>query len=153
RLDRAAIQPTSRRPKATIERREAWPPTSGCAHSSPTAIAVSERCTRAPGRDRRPPSTSPPRARCSSRRRWAAGSRTRRRSCGGSSLADVLVVVLERHVDERLPGAHLLRHRPRQRPHPQHHAAVVVVELLSERPGHAGALLAVELPRDRVDLF
>src|SRR5207249_9895899 len=48
-------------------------------------------------------------------------------------LAHVLVVVLERHVDERLPARDSLAHRPRHRSRPPHHAAVVVVELLGER--------------------
>src|SRR5439155_883688 len=36
--------------------------------------------------------------------------------------ARVFVVVLERDVDERLPATDLLAHRPRERPHPEHHA-------------------------------
>src|SRR5437899_8883220 len=54
--------------------------------------------------------------------------------------AHVFVVVLERDVDERLPAVDLLAHRPRERPHAQHHAARLVVEPLAQRLSHAGAL-------------
>src|SRR5207247_9851107 len=50
-------------------------------------------------------------------------------------LAHVLVVVLERHVDERLPARDPLAHRPRPRSPPQHHAAIRVVDLLDARLG------------------
>src|SRR5215475_10709575 len=36
-----------------------------------------------------------------------------------STSTDVLVVVFQGHEDERLPRAHLLRHRPRDRLHPE----------------------------------
>src|SRR5438309_1266850 len=67
--------------------------------------------------------------------------------------AHVFVVVLERHVDERLPAVDLLAHRPRERAHPEHHAAVVVVEPLGERVRHPRALVGIELARDRVDVL
>src|SRR5438445_13808423 len=67
--------------------------------------------------------------------------------------AHVFVVVLERHVDERLPAVDLLAHRPRQRAHPEHHAAVVVVEPLAQRLRHPRPLVRVELARDRVDVL
>src|SRR4029453_2205388 len=67
--------------------------------------------------------------------------------------AHVFVVVLEGHIDQGLPAVDLLADRPRERSHPEHHAAVVVVELLAERLGHARALVRVELTRDRVDVF
>src|SRR5499425_2169346 len=67
--------------------------------------------------------------------------------------AHVFVVVLEGHVDQGLPARDLLAHRPRERAHPEHHAAVVVVELLSETLRHAGALVGIELARERVDVL
>src|SRR5206468_8126180 len=67
--------------------------------------------------------------------------------------AHVFVVVLEGHVDERRPAVDFLAHGPGQRPHAQHHAAILVVELLAERLGHPGSFLDVELPRDRVDVL
>src|SRR6267142_1245939 len=67
--------------------------------------------------------------------------------------AHVFVVVLERHVDQGLPAGDLLADGPRERPHPEHHAAILVVEPLPQGLRHAGALVDVELARDRVDIL
>src|SRR5262244_2570478 len=67
--------------------------------------------------------------------------------------AHVFVVILEGHVDQGLPAGDLLAHRPCERSHPEHHAAVVVVELLGQALRHPRALVRVELARDRIDVL
>src|SRR2546425_4535311 len=67
--------------------------------------------------------------------------------------AHQFVVRLRRHVGQRRPAADLLRHRPRDRLHPEHDAVIAVVELLAEIARELHAPLGIELPHDRVDLL
>src|SRR4030095_1954276 len=64
----------------------------------------------------------------------------------------VLVVVLERDVDERVPALDFLAERPRRRLHAQHDAVVVVVEFLAHVVGQLTPLLGVDFAQDRLDL-
>src|SRR5438067_510999 len=66
---------------------------------------------------------------------------------------DVLVVVLEGHVGERLPASDLPAQRPRDRLHAQHDSVMRVVELLPQRLRQSGALVGVELPHRRLDVL
>src|SRR5262245_10763623 len=66
---------------------------------------------------------------------------------------DQLVIRLRRHVGKRRPSADLLRHRPCERLHAEHHTVVAIVELLPEVPRQLRPALAVELAHGGVYLL